>query len=131
MKKYTKNIYSDTVSEMFMDTASGAGGASQVMCWCGKMHYALQSELIDKETLPPESDNVVHHDEFFVYYFEFINHQVIVPECTSCQTKLKPYEDFVWQCRGHLTRYISLRTECEEMWRREQETINKLKDSVL
>lgn len=124
-------------SEMFMDAGQGGGGP-WVECLCGKSHFALRADWSDFDEddleedaneegfkIPPEDENTVHHVDEYVYYITF-NGQQAVTNCEGCRTKLKRYEDFIWEQRDIIREYLRIRIKQEKDWADYETTKNVL-----
>ena len=101
--------------EMIWD--AGIGGAGPyVHCRCGKDH-SLDPDLTEEEYDRAES-------------FEYIelNGQVFVYECDGCKTELARYENFIWQNRDTIRRYLKTRIDQEKAWADQEHLLNILGD---
>lgn len=143
MTKYATS--SKKPSEMFLNSITSGGGSHYMVCGnCGRTHYC------------PESDNFYHNDDdredeedAYKYYLqEALEEQAKDPDgvvihygVDFVETKdlrgvafvlecpcngLAKYEEFIWENKDPIRRYLETRIDQEYMWAQEQITLNKL-----
>jgi len=123
-------------SEMFWDAQARAYGGTYTECHCGISHYAVDSRYIyqyeEDGKIPDQTDvgdfKVRHHYACdSVGHFEFIG-QNFVYDCEGCSTYLRKYEDFIWNNRDSIRRYLKIRIDQEKKWADQEDLLNKLAD---
>lgn len=102
--QYTKPT--DKASQMMRDAAMGGGGP-WAHCSCGKDHS------VDNEDL-----DCLHYSE--------LDGQIFVDDCEGCQKKLFKYENFIWNNRDTIRRYLKTRIDQEKAWADQEDILNKL-----
>ena len=113
MRQYTLPL-DDTASQMMWD--AGIGGAGPfVYCSCGKEH-----------TLPYDEDGDFDSSDMFEYIE--VDGQQFVYDCDGCRTKLVKYENFIWQNRDTIRRYLKIRIDQEKAWADQEHLLNTLAD---
>jgi hypothetical protein len=95
-------------SQMMWDAGAERGGGPWVHCSCG----------IDHSVHEGEED---YEDSFD--YIE-LNGQLFVYECDGCAKKLFKYEQFIWNNRDTIRRYLKIRIDQEKMWADHEKTLN-------
>lgn len=110
--QYTKNNDSKA-SQMMWDSGMGGGGP-WVHCSCGKDHSLTEEEF--EENGYQGFDYVDLDGQLFVY------------DCTGCEQRLLKYEQFIWQNRDTIRRYLKTRIEQEKAWADQEHTLNLLAD---
>lgn len=123
---YTMPKNEEHCTEMFSDSIMGGAG-TWVECQCGIDHYAVDSEYNDEDySAPDESDTVRHH--FFCDGISYgnLDGQIFVWECDGCKKKLKRYEDFIWNSRSEIRRYLKTRIDQEKVWADQEHLLNTL-----
>lgn len=113
MNKYIRG-QDDQASEMMWDAGMG-GGSSYVHCSCGKDH-SMAEDLTDEE-----------YDTEYFGYIE-LDGQTFVYGCEGCAAKLRRYENFIWNNKDTLRRYLKIRIDQEKMWADQQHLLNILAD---
>jgi len=123
-------------SRMFVDSLHG-GGSSQITCQCGRRHYApgnlrnsceendyqdMLDDCIIEQSDDPEGV-VIEYDSDFIYYKE-LSGNVFVIDC-ACNG-LRRYEDFLWNNRDVIRKYLKVRIDQEAEWANQELTKNKL-----
>ena len=99
-------------SEMMWD--AGMGGAGPwVHCSCGQEH-----------TLPYDEDGDFDSSDMFEYIE--VDGQQFVYDCDGCKTKLARYENFIWQNRDTIRRYLKTRIDQEKAWADQESLLNIL-----
>lgn len=134
----------DAPSDMFVDSLRGGGSHYMVCGCCGRTHYC------------PDSDNFYHNDgdrldekdAYEFYLKEALAKQAADPDgvvihygvdCVSAKdlygisfvlecpcNGLKKYENFIWDNKDSIRRYLKCRVDQEAQWANEQLTLNKL-----
>ena len=102
-----------TASDMMWDAGMGGGGP-WVHCSCGKDH-SLDPDLTDEEYDQAESFGYIELDgQLFVY------------GCDGCSTKLAKYENFIWNNRNTIRRYLKTRIDQEKAWADQEHMLNQI-----
>lgn len=99
-------------SEMFLDSLYGGGGPV-VDCQCGTEHLA---EGYDGE----------NSDDVYCYEYKELNGLTFVLECEGCMKKLAVYEQFMWNDRDSIRRYLKTRVDQELKWAEHEKLQNVL-----
>lgn len=99
-------------SQMMWDAGRGGGG-SWVHCACGKDH-----------SLENESNNQ-NNDWDSIGYID-LNGLLFVYGCNSCNELLSKYENFIWNNRDYIRRYLKIRIDQEKEWADQEDILNKL-----
>ena len=99
-------------SAMMWDSCLGGAGP-WVHCSCGKDH-----------SLPADEDGDFDSCEMFEY--SEIDGQLFVYDCDGCKTKLARYENFIWQNRDNIRRYLKVRIDQEKAWADQEHLLNTL-----
>lgn len=103
----------DKASEMMWDTGMG-GGSSYVMCSCNKEH-----------TLPDDfPEEQYDWGNFDSINFIDLDNQQFVYGCEGCDKRLAKYENFIWQNRDHIRRYLKTRIDQEKAWADQEHILN-------
>jgi len=100
-------------SDMMWDAGLGGGGP-YVHCSCGKDH-SLDPDLTEEE-----------YDRADSFRYIEIDGQFFVDDCEGCAKKLARYENFIWQNRNHIRRYLKIRIEQEKTWADQEKLLNEL-----
>lgn len=100
-------------SGMMWDSGMGGGGP-WVHCSCGKDH-SLPDDLTDEAYDDADSINYIELDD-----------QQFVYGCEGCAKKLARYENFIWQNRDHIRRYLKIRIDQEKAWADQEKLLNDL-----
>ena len=101
-------------SEMMWDTGLGGGGP-WVHCSCGKDHSISEEEDDD------------HYEYESIEYLNLGGHQFVYT-CDGCKTTLARYENFIWENRDHIRRYLKIRIDQEKAWADQENLLNILAD---
>lgn len=112
MTQYTRNK-SDQASDMMWHAGMGGAGP-YVYCSCGKDH-----------TLPYDEENDNYDDSDSFEYIE-MDGQLFVYGCEGCAKKLARYENFIWQHRDTIRRYLKTRIDQEKAWADQEDLLNKM-----
>ena len=98
-------------SDMMWDAGLGGGGP-YVYCSCGKDHSVSAEEEED--------------DDYESFEYIEMDGQLFVYDCEGCETKLARYENFIWQNRNHIRRYLKIRIDQEKVWADQEKLLNEL-----
>lgn len=139
-KKYS--VSDKTPSEIFVDSLPGGGSHYMTCGYCGRDHYCPDSSSIyrgddedDKgdyeyylqEALWAQKEDpdgvIIHYDEDFVAAKDLAGITFVL-ECPC--NGLAKYEDFVWNNRNVIRRYLQDRIEHEYELAEAERTFNKL-----
>jgi len=101
-------------SEMMWDAGQGGAGP-WVSCNCGIDH-----------SLPCEEDD--NFDRSDMFYYIIIDGQHFVYDCEGCKTTLARYENFIWNNKDTIRRYLKTRIDQEKAWAEQQHLLNILAD---
>jgi len=129
---------------MFLNSITSGGGSHYMVCGnCGRTHYCpdsvavgddgsdtdeddvyknyLQEALLDQKNDP--DGVVIHHGVDFVATKD-LRGIAFVLECPC--NGLTKYEEFIWDNKDPIRRYLKARIDQEHAWALEQLTLNKL-----
>ena len=131
-------------SDMFTDALRGGGSHYMVCGNCGRTHYCPESdnfyhndgdredeedaykyylqEALEEQKKDPDGV-VIHYGVDFVMTKD-LNSIAFVLECPC--NGLAKYENFIWENKDSIRRYLRVRIEQEHQWAQEQLTLNKL-----
>ena len=98
-------------SDMMWDAGLGGGGP-WVHCSCGKDHSVSAEEA--------------EEDDYESFEYIEMDGQLFVYDCEGCATKLARYENFIWQNRNHIRRYLKIRIDQEKAWADQEKLLNEL-----
>lgn len=132
-------------SDMFVNALSGYGiGSDSMECgWCGRQHYCPDTDYTHFDT------DELTEDESKLKYREFCEEEhakdpdgvVLHYDCDSVSGQelngvmfvigcpcngLHRYENFIWENKDTIRKYLKVRIEQEYRWAEEQLTLNKL-----
>ena len=112
MVQYTKRS-DDKATDMMWDAGLGGGGP-YVYCSCGKDH-----------SLPPDLSDDEYESADCFYYIE-LDGMLFVFDCEGCKVKLRRYENFIWNNKDTIRRYLKIRIDQEKAWAEQQHLLNVL-----
>ena len=93
---------------------SGLGGAGPwVHCSCGKEHSV-------------ECGKDGEYDSAELFEYIELNGQQFVYGCDGCAKRLLKYENFIWNNRGLIRRYLKTRVDQEKSWADQEALLNEL-----
>jgi hypothetical protein len=98
-------------SRMMWDAGLGGGGP-WVHCSCGKDHSLTEEEF--------ESEDYSGFD-----YIE-LDGLTFVFDCEGCEKRLAKYENFIWNNRDTIRRYLKTRIDQEKAWADQEHLLNTL-----
>lgn len=105
-------------SRVFFEAFREGAGAPQIVCVCGRSHYAPDSQHITKEQRDEmlghanaRPDRVVLHERNDSVLAREINGITVVPEC-PCQW-LARFERLIWNERTRILKYYELRRSAD------------------
>jgi hypothetical protein len=132
-------------SDMFINALSGFGvGSDNLECgWCGRTHLCPDTDYnhydddecsaeesmfryrqyCEEEFKKDPTGIVLHYDVDGISAQE-MNGIMFVLGCPC--NGLHRYEDFIWENKDTIRRYLKVRIEQEHQWAEEQLTLNKL-----
>jgi hypothetical protein len=113
MAQYT--IKDDGKASQMMWDAGLGGGGPWVHCSCGKDH-----------SVPCEGEDDYDSNDCFEYIE--LDGQLFVYGCEGCEKKLLKYENFIWQNRNNIRRYLKIRIDQEKAWADQEHLLNILAD---
>ena len=141
--KYAVNTKAPSV--MFLDSITSGGGSHYMVCGnCGRTHYCPDSFAVEdnesdddeeadvyknylEDALAEQKKNpdgvMIHYNVDFVATKD-LHGIVFVLECPC--NGLTKYEEFIWNNKDPIRRYLKARIEQEYVWTQEQLTLNKL-----
>lgn len=100
---------------MMWDAGMGGGGPF-VFGACGEEH-----------TLPDDiTEEMYDRGEYENIYYVILNGLNFVHGCEACSKMLSQYEDFIWQNRDHIRRYLKIRIDQEKAWADQEVLLNQL-----
>ena len=111
MTQYTKPK-DGKASEIMWDACLGGAGP-YVYCSCGKEH-----------SLPCDEDGDYNSEDSFEY--SNLDGLIFVNECDGCKEKLARYENFIWNNRDNIRRYLKMRIDQEKAWADQEDLLNKM-----
>lgn len=112
--QYTKED-EDKASGMMWDAGLGGGGP-WVHCSCGKDH-----------TLPDDvTEEQYERGDYASIEYINLDGQQFVHDCKGCEKKLARYENFIWENRDHIRRYLKIRIDQEKAWADQEKLLNDL-----
>jgi hypothetical protein len=98
-------------SDMMWDAGRGGSGP-WVHCSCGIDHSITDQEF--QESGYQGFGYIELDGKLFVY------------ECEGCAKKLAKYENFIWENRDHIRRYLKIRVDQEKSWAEQEHLLNVL-----
>ena len=104
----------NSASEMMWDSAR-AGAGPYVECSCGKEFH--QEDLDDH-------DPYDEYDEVEIYDYVEFDALIFVRECNGCSARLAKYENFIWNNRDTIRRYLKVRVDQERERAEHEKVIN-------
>lgn len=107
MTQYTRP--DGQASAMMWDAGLGGGGV-YVHCSCGTDHSRTDEEV---------------EDLGYFGYME-LGGLIFVQDCTGCGERLLKYENFIWNNRDTIRRYLKTRIDQEKAWADQEDLLNKL-----
>lgn len=107
MTQYIK--LDDKATDMMWDAGQGGGGP-WVHCSCGIDHSRTDEEF----------------EEIGGYRYIELGGLVFVEDCDGCQKHLLKYENFIWNNRDTIRRYLKIRIDQEKAWADQEDLLNKL-----
>lgn len=118
----------DSPSDTFISSLENKGGQSAVTCNCGKRHIAYMGcgneeeyfEYIESEA-PLDKTVEIHYNDSFVH-FTLLAGRTFVIGC-GCNG-LKNYENFIWEERNTIQKYLKNRILLEKQRAEEEHLIN-------
>lgn len=110
MAQYTKG--KDGAASAMMWDAGLGGGGPWVHCSCGKDHSLTEEEY--------------EADEYQGFEYIEIDGQMFVYDCEGCATKLARYENFIWNNRNTIRRYLKIRIDQEKAWADQEKLLNTI-----
>lgn len=110
MAQYTKTP-DGKASGMMWDAGLGGGGP-WVHCSCGKDHSLTEEEY--------------EEDEYTGFNYINLDGHVFVYDCEGCEKKLAKYENFIWNNRSMIRRYLKIRIDQEKAWADQEHMLNDI-----
>lgn len=110
--QYTRNK-TGGASDIMWDAGNG-GGSPWVHCGCGVDH-SLPADLTEEE---------YDRAEYFGYIE--LDGQVFVYGCDGCSARLLKYENFIWNNRETIRRYLKTRIDQEKAWADQEALLNTI-----
>lgn len=107
MTQYTKP--DGKASEMLWDAGQGGGGP-YVHCSCGVDHSQTDEEF----------------EELGGFRYIELAGLIFVEDCEGCGKNLLRYENFIWNNRDTIRRYLKTRIDQEKAWADQEDLLNKL-----
>lgn len=120
---------SEVPSDLFMNCICDQGTPS-IDCGCGRTHFATGPQSCEEESAikslrrraKAEPDKYIEHDYDGISVGEF-DGRLVVWGC-KCNERLGRYEQFIWDHREKIVRYIKERT------RKELSDANRMADQM-
>lgn len=107
-------IIKDSEASDMMWNAGLGGGGLYVHCSCGIDHSIDASE---------DDYNTGNYES--IYYIE-LDGMLFVESCQGCQNRLLKYENFIWNNRNTIRRYIKTRIDQELEWAQQEKLLNTM-----
>lgn len=142
MKTY-KTIPGDRASDFFIKSLTSGGIYGPVVdCdYCGRMHYCVDDNYAESEDNPEGTciteeaarnilsclenpDSVVFNREVDCIEYVMMHHIKFVVDCPC--NGLRAYENFIWDNKDSIRKYLKTRIDQEFIWAEEQKTVNRL-----
>jgi hypothetical protein len=98
-------------SDMMWDAGRGGGGP-WVHCSCGLDHSM--------------SDVEFEQDDYNGYRYIELGGLFFVHGCDGCEKTLARYENWIWNNRDHIRRYLKIRIDQEKAWADQEQLMNTL-----
>jgi hypothetical protein len=135
-----KNAIVDEPSDFFVSTLNGGGGV-HITCQCGIEHYCPEtmysSDYEDEETMPSwqehcekhkldDPDGVMLHYGYDSVSYNEIDGKAFVYSCSCYNDGLAKYENWIWENRDILRKYLKARVDHEFKLAEHEKTMNIL-----
>lgn len=108
----TQYVKVDKKASCMMWDAGLGGGGPWVHCACGKDHSQTDEEF----------------EELGGFRYIELGGLLFVDDCNGCQQHLLKYENFIWQNRDTIRRYLKIRIDQEKAWADQEQLLNTLAD---
>lgn len=106
----TQYIKSDDKASRMMWNAGRGGGSPWAHCSCGIDHSQTDEEF----------------EELDGFRYIELSGLLFVEGCTGCEKRLLKYENFIWNNRDTIRRYLKIRIDQEKVWADQEDLLNKL-----
>ena len=134
MKEFDININraddfnAETPSNTFISSLSDTYGKSEIRCDCGKNHIAYENcdddsyrDYISAEKDSDPDNVIIHHNDDFIHGTIIAGRTFVI----GCQCNgLKRYENFIWETRDTIRKYLKNRIILEKQRAEEEYIIN-------
>lgn len=119
MAQRIRHTDDDKASDMMWDAGLGGGGP-WVHCDCGIDHAVPYNE--------DEEAEVLYGDSPSAFEYVHLDDRTFVYECEGCSKTLRRYENFIWENRDTIRRYLKMRIDQEHAWAEQEKLMNTLAD---